>query len=94
MDRRGAVAGQPVMSEQHSRRDTFDRRGPLAADHPLVTGVDICQGCGFRYRAGEFVTLVTIGPGDDAEARQHLRDGRSYNAVAIPAHWACVTGEE
>lgn len=72
--------------------------GPLKADHPLVTGTgtytDNCPGCQQRFKEGEYVTLVTVGPGDDVEAQQAARDGRAYTAVAMAAHWKCVTGED
>ena len=77
--------------------------GPLASDHHLVFGsqrgsewhYDRCPGCHERFKEGDYVTLVVIGPGGDAESRRRAREGnQAYNAIAIPAHWACVTGEE
>ena len=78
------------------------KMGPLKDDHPLIKGVEIsgvwrrerCPGCKHLFKEGDYVTLVGIGPGDDPEARAKHRAGRPYNAIAIPAHWACVTGEE
>jgi len=73
------------------------KMGPLKADHPLVnTGgePDVCHACGQRFRAGDYVTLVALGPGDDPETRDKARRGVPYNAVALPVHWACHTGEE
>ena len=70
------------------------KMGPLAADHPEVTRGNKCHGCNQPFKEGEFVTIVAIGPGDDAEERAKARQGRAYNAVGIVAHWACVTGEE
>ncbi len=66
--------------------------GPKEADHPSVG--DLCPACGKAFRAGDYATLVAIGPGDDPENQQNAREGRAYNAVAVEAHWACVTGEE
>jgi hypothetical protein len=68
--------------------------GPLIDEHPLVTSNDICPGCHQMFEGGQFVTLIPIGPGANAEARKKAREGSAYNAVAIAAHWACVTGEE
>ncbi len=53
---------------------------------------DICPGCHKALLMGETATLVPIGPGDDEEEREKARNGRAYNAVAILAHYACVTG--
>ena len=70
------------------------KMGPLAADHPLVMTFQACPACRHLFREGQFVTLVTIGPGEDPEERQKAREGHAYNAVASPVHWACATGEE
>lgn len=51
-----------------------------------------CPGCGQKFSEGDFTTLVGIGPGDDEDERALCREGRPYNAVAIEAHYACVTG--
>jgi hypothetical protein len=66
---------------------------PLSGTHPLV-GSDFCPGCLQRFAAGDVTTLVAIGPGNDEAEREKLRTGRVYNAVAVAAHYACVTGEE
>jgi hypothetical protein len=68
----------------------FRKFGPKSADHPGV-GRE-CPACHVPLTAGCFTTLVLIGPGDDPEARQRCRAGRSFNAVGIEAHWSCVTG--
>lgn len=68
------------------------RQGPLAIDHPLVN--QLCPACLKLIRAGAFVALVTIGPGEDTEERARAVAGRPYNAVAVAAHWACVTGQD
>ena len=68
------------------------RFGPLSADHPSVG--EICPGCKKPLEAGDVPALVTIGPGDDQEARERARAGRVYNAVAIVAHAACVHGSD
>ena len=82
------------------RTRTFSFTGPqpfdpLPADHPLVYDETYrCPGCEKEFKPGEITTLLTIGPGSDPEARRRARTGRAYNAVAVPAHWACVTGIE
>lgn len=60
----------------------------------LTLGHVTCPGCTLAFKAGDVTTLIPIGPGDSAEAREQCRQGLTYTAVAIPAHWACVTGEE
>lgn len=68
------------------------RMGPLAPEHPLVTDSTKCPACEFGFDAGNYVTLIALGPGDDPEERARARYGRSYNAVSVPVHWACATG--
>lgn len=67
----------------------FGPRGEEAA----ARGV-ICPACHKLLVAGEFTTLLPIGPGDNGEEREKCREGRWYNAVAIEAHVACVVGVE
>lgn len=66
--------------------------GPKSADHPSVGNP--CPACKVEFAAGDYTTLVTIGPADDPEAQEKARTGRAYNAVAVEAHWTCVTGEQ
>ena len=65
--------------------------GPKEADHPSV-GQE-CPACHEEFIAGDYTTLIPLGPGDDEEAREKAREGEPYNAIAVEAHWACVTGE-
>jgi len=65
--------------------DWFDGDGPWK--------VKLCPGCDEHFKAGQYVTLVPIGPGADVEERIKAHEGRPYDAVSVPAHWACVTGE-
>lgn len=60
---------------------------PLLEDHPLIG--DQCPACHKSFQAGDEVTLITLGPGDDPEAQAKARAGKAYNAVAAPVHWAC-----
>lgn len=68
--------------------------GPLSADHPMVVEQVKCAACLKPFQAGERVTLVAVGPGDDEQARRLCREGHFYNAIALPVHWACATGNE
>lgn len=70
------------------------KMGPLAGDHPLVLGDKECPGCHEQFEEGQLVTLIAIGPGDDADAQEKAREGRIYNAIAMPVHWICATGEK
>ena len=66
--------------------------GPKAADHSSVG--EKCAACKVPFVAGDFTTLVSLGPGDDPEQRERARAGRVHNAVAVEVHYACATGEE
>lgn len=64
------------------------RFGPKTADHPSIG--EECPACHQPFQADEYTTLVVLGPGDDAEARQRRDEGRPYNAVAVEVHWDCA----
>lgn len=65
--------------------------GPKTAEHPSVGNP--CPACQVPFKAGDYTTLVMLGPGDDDEAQERAREGRAYTAAAVEAHWTCVTGE-
>lgn len=67
------------------------RFGPKLADHPTV-GRE-CPACHYAFKAGDFTTLVPLGPGNDPDEQDRARAGRPYTAVAAEVHWACATGE-
>jgi len=72
--------------------DTLRKFGPKGADHPTVG--ENCPACHKPFQAGDFTTLIALGPGDDPEAQEKARSGIGfYNAVAVEVHWACATGE-
>lgn len=66
--------------------------GPKSPGHPSV-GTE-CPACHKPFVAGDYTTLVLLGPGDDPEQQALARDGRAYNAVAIEVHWTCAGGTE
>lgn len=66
--------------------------GPKKANHPGI-GVP-CPACKQPFGEGDYTTLVTLGPGNDPEARRKALAGHAYNAVAIEVHYACATGAE
>ena len=68
------------------------RMGPLPATHPILDTQ--CPACDRVFTAGDYVTLVPLGPGADEEARAKARAGRPYNSAAACVHWACATGQE
>jgi hypothetical protein len=65
--------------------------GPIGADHACIGR--LCPGCNARFKAGDYVTLVPIGPGGNEAERLKARTGKPFNVVASLAHYACVTGE-
>lgn len=70
----------------------YRRFGPRPGD--ALPSDKPCPACGNPFKKDEFTTLVPIGPGDSEESRRKCREGKAYNAVAVEAHYACVTGEE
>lgn len=65
--------------------------GPKEAGHPSI-GMK-CEACGIEFKAGDYTTLIPLGPGDDPEQQERCREGLDYNAVAIEVHYACATGD-
>ena len=66
--------------------------GPKTSTHPSI-GTQ-CPTCHQPFKEGDFTTLISLGPGDNEEARKRISQGRPYNAIALEVHWACATGEE
>lgn len=64
--------------------------GPKTGNHPSVG--EPCPACHEPFKAGEWTTLVTLGPGRDPEEQEKMREGRYYTAVAIEAHYECIFG--
>lgn len=65
--------------------------GPKTADHPSVGNE--CPACHQPFQAGDYTTLIALGPGDDPEQQAKAARGSAYNAVALEVHWACAGGE-
>lgn len=53
-----------------------------------------CAACGKPFLHDQTVTLVPLGPGDDADARAAAAAGQTYSARAVPVHRSCATGQE
>ncbi len=66
------------------------KMGPKKADHPSVG--ERCPACNVPFKAGDFTTLVTLGPGADPEVQEKAAAGRPYSAVAAEVHYSCATG--
>lgn len=64
--------------------------GPKEAEHPSVG--EFCPACKKSFKAGDYTTLIALGPGDNPEQQERAREGRPYNAVAQEVHWVCATG--
>lgn len=77
----------PVGERKHAIR----RFGPKTPDHPTV-GKE-CPACNRKFEAGDYTTVIALGPGDDGEEQSKAAEGRSYNAVAVEVHWSCATGD-
>ncbi len=71
-----------------------ERMGPIPEGHFVVVDELVCPGCKLGFEVGCYVALVAVGPGDDPEERVRASEDRPYNAIAIPAHYVCVTGKE
>lgn len=71
--------------------DDLRKFGPKDNAAPSIG--DPCRACGAVFKAGDYTTLIALGPGDDKEAQDKAARGGFYNAVAIEVHWACATGE-
>lgn len=63
---------------------------PAQPDTAAVIDAD-CMACGYPLNAGgQKLALLAIGPGDDYESTVRHREGRWYNAVALPFHVVCL----
>ena len=61
-----------------------DKFGPKGSEHPSVGKP--CAACQKKLKAGDYTTLIALGPGDSKEQRERARAGRVYNAVAAEVH--------
>jgi hypothetical protein len=75
--------------DEQVRTETFRKFGPKPEDRIHIK----CAACREGFVKGDYTTLINIGPGDDPDEREKCLQGRPYTAVAVEAHWACVTGE-
>lgn len=68
--------------------DPLLKYGPKKADHPSI-GRE-CQACHKDFKEGDFTTIVTLGPGDNEEARAKSKAHRPYTAVGLEIHYDCA----
>lgn len=66
--------------------------GPKLPDHPSVGWQ--CPVCFGTLEAGDYTTLIPLGPGDDEEECRKAREGQWFTAVAIETHYTCATGSK
>lgn len=66
--------------------------GPKTKEHPSIG--EMCPICKKPFIEGDYTTLITLGPGDDPEEQRKHKEGESYNAIAIEAHYLCAGGYE
>jgi hypothetical protein len=61
---------------------------------PFQAGADDrCHACPDPIEAGQWATLIHLGPGGDPTARSRARAGLPYPPVTVAVHWPCATGE-
>ena len=66
--------------------------GPKSPDHPSI-GTP-CAACEELFAAGDYTTLIPLGPGSGPTNRARAAQGKPYNAVAVEVHWACAVGSD
>ena len=64
--------------------------GPKLKDDPSIG--QPCLACKKPFAENDMTALIPLGPGDNKEAQEKARTGRSYNAVAVEIHYVCATG--
>ena len=67
------------------------RKYTVEDHHPVLE--QKCPACQVQFRPGDQITHVEIGPGNDPDEMRKAANNQPYNAVAVIAHWSCVTGE-
>lgn len=64
--------------------------GPKHENHPSVGKP--CHACDQPFKAGDYTTLITLGPGADPDEQRRARLGLVGNSMAIEVHYSCATG--
>lgn len=66
------------------------KQGPI----PEGSATTPCPACLQPLLAGQFFTLIPIGPGGDPKKRALARQRVPYDPCFLGVHWACVMGDE
>lgn len=65
--------------------------GPKDVRHPTVGGS--CLLCQENFKAGDYTTILPLGPGADRESRLLCKAGEPYEGIGVEVHYICATGE-
>lgn len=65
--------------------------GPKDVRHPTIGGA--CLLCQETFAAGDYTTILPMGPGSDPEARTLCKAGEPYEGIGVEVHWMCATGK-
>jgi hypothetical protein len=68
----------------------YQKYGPKPRSHQSI-GTP-CPACGVAFEAGDYTTLVPLGPGADPEEQARARRGEPYADVSVEVHFACAGG--
>lgn len=61
-------------------------RGPIDG----TTDYGICIGCDQAFEAGQYMTILPVGPGGDEESRAKAFRGGWYSCNGVPLHAECA----
>ena len=62
--------------------------GPIEKFHPSI-GTP-CPACWRTFKPGDYITLIPVGPGENPEAQERMKQNKPYDAVALEVHWDCI----
>lgn len=87
-----AALGEAIADDLHNvvLPEPLRMFGPRSANQPNTRP---CPACGNQFQAGDYTTIIPLGPGPDPEEQARAVTGRPYTAVGIEAHWVCATGQ-
>lgn len=71
--------------------DSRKKIGPRPEGY--LSAQSTCPACHRSFEAGDYTTLIALGPGDDLEEQDKAAAGVGYIAVGVEVHWACATGD-
>lgn len=68
----------------------MQRFGPKSENHHSIGKK--CSACNKKFKAGDFTTVIKLGPGENKEEQERARNGLPYNAISTEIHFSCATG--